>query len=38
MVIDEGQIIDMGNHAELINKKGKYYNMYFNQYNNSDEE
>nr|WP_253200768.1 ABC transporter ATP-binding protein [Clostridium sp. CF012] len=38
MVIDEGQIIEMGNHAELINKKGKYYNMYFNQYNNSDEE
>jgi len=38
MVIDDGQIIEMGNHAELINKKGKYYNMYFNQYNNSDEE
>ncbi|MBU3109988.1 ABC transporter ATP-binding protein [Clostridium lacusfryxellense] len=38
MVIDDGQIIEMGNHAELINKKGKYYNMYFNQYNNCDEE
>jgi len=38
MVIDDGQIIEMGNHAELINKKGKYYNMYFNQYNNTDEE
>lgn len=38
MVIDDGQIIEMGKHAELINKKGKYYNMYFNQYNNSDEE
>ncbi|MBZ9686770.1 ABC transporter ATP-binding protein/permease [Clostridium estertheticum] len=38
MVIDDGQIIEMGNHAELINKKGKYYNMYFNQYNNSDDE
>ncbi|MBU3160675.1 ABC transporter ATP-binding protein/permease [Clostridium frigoris] len=37
MVIDDGQIIEMGNHAELISKKGKYYNMYFNQYNNSDE-
>jgi len=38
MVIDDGQIIEMGNHEELILKKGKYYNMYFNQYNNSDEE
>ncbi|MBU3180826.1 ABC transporter ATP-binding protein [Clostridium psychrophilum] len=38
MVIDDGKIIEMGNHAELINKKGKYYNMYFNQYNNSEEE
>ena len=38
MVIDDGQIIEMGNHEELIYKKGKYYNMYFNQYNNSDEE
>ncbi|MCJ7688648.1 MAG: ABC transporter ATP-binding protein/permease [Clostridiaceae bacterium] len=38
MVIDDGQIIEMGNHAELINKKGKYYNMCFNQYNNNDEE
>ena len=38
MVIDDGGIIEMGNHAELINKKGKYYNMYFNQYNNSDDE
>ncbi|MGH4140894.1 ABC transporter ATP-binding protein [Clostridium sp.] len=38
MVIDDGRIIEMGNHEELIQKKGKYYNMYFNQYNNSDEE
>ena len=38
MVIDDGQILEMGNHAELIHKKGKYYNMYFNQYNNNDEE
>jgi ATP-binding cassette subfamily B protein len=36
MVIDDGQIIEMGNHEELINKKGKYYNMYFNQYRNND--
>ena len=34
VVIDDGEIIEMGNHAELISKKGKYYNMYFNHYNN----
>jgi ATP-binding cassette subfamily B protein len=37
MVIDDGQIMEIGNHEELINKKGKYYNMYFNQFNNSEE-
>lgn len=36
MVIDDGQIMEIGNHEELINKKGKYYNMYFNQFNNSE--
>jgi ATP-binding cassette subfamily B multidrug efflux pump len=38
MVIDDGQIMEMGNHEELIRQKGKYYNMYFNQFNNSEEE
>ncbi|WP_026884087.1 ABC transporter ATP-binding protein [Clostridium akagii] len=38
MVIDGGEIIEMGKHEELINKKGKYYNMYFNQYKNSQEQ
>jgi len=38
MVIDDGQIMEMGNHEELISQKGKYYNMYFNQFNNSEEE
>lgn len=37
MVIDDGQIMEMGNHEELISKKGKYYNMYFNQFKNSEE-
>lgn len=37
MVIDDGRIIEMGNHDELINKKGKYYHMYFNQFKNSEE-
>jgi ATP-binding cassette subfamily B protein len=36
MVIDGGQIIEKGNHEELIVKKGVYYNMYFKQFNNMD--
>lgn len=36
MVIDGGQIIEKGNHDKLIEKRGVYYNMYFNQFNNID--
>lgn len=32
LVIDEGKIIEAGNHQELISKKGKYYNLYKNQF------
>lgn len=28
MVMDQGRIIERGNHDELINKKGKYYQLY----------
>lgn len=31
MVIDAGKIVELGNHNELMKKKGIYYNMYFNQ-------
>lgn len=34
MVIDNGQIVEMGSHESLINKKGVYYNMYFSQFEN----
>ncbi|MCR3759456.1 hypothetical protein KYB31_10715 [Clostridium felsineum] len=37
MVIDGGEIIEIGNHDELI-KKGEYYYMCFNQFKNSEEE
>lgn len=37
MVIDAGKIIEMGSHEELIDKKGKYYHMYFNQFKNTEE-
>lgn len=38
MVIDDGRIIEMGSHNELIAEKGKYYHMYFNQFKNNEEE
>lgn len=38
MVIDDGRIIEMGNHDELLAKKGKYYHMYFNQFKNTEDE
>lgn len=37
MVIDKGEIQEKGNHEELLKKKGIYYNMYFNQFENVEE-
>ncbi len=34
MVIDNGQIIEKGNHDVLINAQGRYYQMFFNQFKN----
>lgn len=28
VVLDKGKIVEVGNHKELINKKGKYYELY----------
>lgn len=28
MVISEGEIVEAGSHTELINKKGRYYQMF----------
>ncbi len=36
MVIDKGEIIEAGNHSELINKKGHYYELYRSQFLNED--
>ncbi|MDQ0200955.1 ABC transporter ATP-binding protein [Neobacillus ginsengisoli] len=34
MVIDQGQILEKGNHDSLMNQQGRYYNMFFNQFKN----
>jgi len=35
MVIDGGTIAEAGNHNELMQRKGIYYNMYSNQITNN---
>ena len=32
LVIDDGRIKEMGSHSELLRKKGAYYNLYTNQF------
>ena len=34
LVIDSGKIIEKGNHTELLNLKGTYYELYRNQFVN----
>ena len=34
MVIGNGEIVEKGNHSELMNKQGQYHNMFFNQFSN----
>jgi len=33
LVLDKGQIIEQGNHKELLEMKGKYYSLYQEQFN-----
>lgn len=32
LVVDEGNIVEMGTHEELLKKKGMYYEMYYSQF------
>lgn len=32
VVMDQGQIVESGNHEELIGRKGRYYDLYMTQY------
>ena len=31
VVLDQGEIVEIGNHAELTQKRGKYYDLVKNQ-------
>lgn len=37
IVINKGEIIEQGNHKQLLKKKGIYYNLYKTQYTGKDE-
>lgn len=32
VVMDQGEIVEIGNHEELLSQKGKYYELYMTQY------
>lgn len=37
MVINQGEIVEKGSHGELMNKRGIYYHMFYNQFKNLEE-
>jgi len=37
LVLDQGQIIERGKHAELLARKGFYYNLYMSQFKKQEE-
>lgn len=37
MVVDQGQIVERGGHARLLQQKGVYYRMFSNQFKNLEE-
>lgn len=38
LVIEDGQIVEMGTHAELLKLEGKYFNLYTRQFRNERED
>ncbi len=37
LVLDQGQIVERGTHAELLARKGFYYNLYMSQFSREEE-
>ena len=33
LLIDKGRIVEDGTHSQLMHKKGRYYRLYTNQFN-----
>ena len=38
LVLDKGQIVERGQHNELMAKKGFYYNLYMSQFKKQEED
>jgi len=38
LVLEDGKILESGNHAELITKEGHYFKLYTNQFKSEAEE
>lgn len=38
LVIEQGKIAEMGSHAELLRKRGKYYSLYTKQFRHQMEQ
>lgn len=36
VVMDSGRIVEVGNHQELIAKKGKYFDLYMTQFSGNE--
>ena len=32
VVMDNGRVVEIGNHKELLSQKGKYYDLYMTQF------
>jgi ATP-binding cassette subfamily B protein len=32
LVIDDGEVIEQGSHGQLMKRKGRYYELYMNQF------
>ncbi len=36
VVMDQGRVVEMGNHAQLLEKKGRYYELYMTQFEGNE--